>query len=142
MLYQLNKELISKRMEELGVGKTALMSLTGLTFAAISSAVLGGRTRFETAWKIAEVLDVDVTELTGKKLTLGTNLMAHRLSRRVSREDLAERIGLPISAVADWENDRCFPSLWNAYYASSFLGYTINECFGLDVDFANKGAVT
>lgn len=107
-----------------------------LSRSAVRNALNGKATCFRTAWKLAKALDVPVKDIMCEPLTIGQNLAVNRLSRGLSRRDLAEISGVPYSAIEDYEADQNAPPLWNAYYLSSALGLTINECFGLAVDFA------
>lgn len=131
---KLRGDCIKRVMQEKNVSNTSLSIAAGVTLRTLNRIFQHGSGQFQTAWKIAKALDVPVAEIVGAPLTPGMTLKKVRLERGLTRGELADLAGIEETGLADWEADINMPQLWSAYYVSSALGLTINECFGLEVD--------
>lgn len=131
---KLRTDYMQRVMEEKGMTYNDLIYTADITYNTFKRILEMGNASFQTAWKIAKALGVPIVELTGVPLTPGLSLKSARLEKGLSRGELADLAGVEETGLADWEADINMPQLWSAYYVSSALGLTINECFGLEVD--------
>lgn len=132
-----NVELLHQKATELDLDVPKFAALTGISVDTAKRAWAGCELYFSTICEIAKALKVDIAELTGEILSPGKWLAYNRISRGLSRGDLAERAGVSDGTLANWECGNDDPKLWNAFYVATALGLTIEECFGL-----SEGAIT
>jgi transcriptional regulator with XRE-family HTH domain len=134
----IDKDAVKRAAENKGFSRYDLFKETGLAWNTILSAYAGTDIHIESIVRLSEALGVSVEELTGGPRTVGVSLAISRTMRGITRRELAERSGVHIKAIGRYEIGVNEPSLWTAYCLACSLGMTINECFGLDVGFAEE----
>lgn len=57
------------------------------------------------------------------------NLRTIRIAAGLSQTELARRIGVNQSSIADWERGKCFPEIGNAIKLAKTLHCSLDELF-------------
>ena len=65
------------------------------------------------------------------KISFGKNLSELRKMRRFSQKDVAEKLGLPVSTYANWEQGRTEPSVYEIYNIIKVLEIDANDLFDI-----------
>ena len=64
-------------------------------------------------------------------MLIGKNLRSLRLDKRVTQEELAERIGVTGQAVSKWERDECYPDITLLPSLANYFDVTVDELLGM-----------
>ena len=67
-----------------------------------------------------------------KAQTIGDNLRAMRARKRMSQEELAERIGVHVNTIANWENGKGGIGFDKAWALADLFGCPLDELAGRD----------
>ncbi len=77
------------------------------------------------AWQNRRILSMDNIEIFSKQLK------ALREEKQYSQKQLAEKLGVPVSTYANWEQGRREPSLSDIYNLIQVLETDANELFDI-----------
>lgn len=64
---------------------------------------------------------------------LSDNITKLRMQRSLTQKELAERCGVSITAIKDWESNKHEPKASNLLCLSRIFGVTVDDLLGLDL---------
>ena len=63
-------------------------------------------------------------------MTLGEKIKELRKDKKITQRKLANKLGVSLSAVCNWENNKFDPSLFNCIVMADVFGVSLDELCG------------
>lgn len=74
-------------------------------------------------------------------MSIGENIKKYRKALNISQKDLANKLNMPISTLANYENDHREPNIETLNKIASILGITINDMVRNEEKTSNKNSI-
>ena len=74
-------------------------------------------------------------------MSIGENIKKYRKALNISQKDLANKLNMPISTLANYENDHREPNIDALNKIASVLGVTINDMVRNEEKASNKNSI-
>lgn len=75
-------------------------------------------------------------------MSIGENIKKHRKSLNISQKQLAEKLNMPISTLANYENNHREPNIETLNKIATALGVTINDLVNVEAEKSNENSIS